>query len=378
MTMFYAAVAWHVFDLTGSAFQLGVLGLVRFVPHAALSLIGGAVADAFERRRIVMLSQCAPLLGASLLCASTQQGSTTLLLLYAMVFLSGVAAAFESPARAALLPALVPREVFPNAVTVHSTVQALAFVSGPAIGGLVIGEVGIPAAYAVNAALLGVSLAALAFVGARRQPVEGRSVSVEAIGEGIDFVRRRPVILGAMTLDMFAVIFAGAQALLPIYANVILDVGPRGYGLLSASLELGALIMALLLILLPPIERLGRALLFAVAAYGLATIVFGLSRSFALSVLAYIVVGMADQVSVVARHTLIQLSTPDALRGRVSSVNLIFIGASNQLGAVEAGFVAALTSATFAVVSGGLGCLLVLSLVAARVPELRHYRIDRP
>ncbi len=272
----------------------------------------------------------------------------------------------------------MPREVFPNAVTVHSTVQALAFVSGPAIGGLVIGEVGIPAAYAVNATLLGVSLAALAFVGARRQPVEGRSVSVEAIGEGIDFVRRRPVILGAMTLDMFAVIFAGAQALLPIYANVILDVGPRGYGLLSASLELGALIMALLLILLPPIERLGRALLFAVAAYGLATIVFGLSRSFALSVLAYIVVGMADQVSVVARHTLIQLSTPDALRGRVSSVNLIFIGASNQLGAVEAGFVAALTSATFAVVSGGLGCLLVLSLVAARVPELRDYRIDRP
>ena len=378
MTMFYAAVAWHVYDLTGSAFQLGVLGLVRFVPHAALSLIGGAVADAFERRRIVMLSQCAPLLGAILLCVSTQQGSTTLLLLYAMVFVSGVAAAFESPARAALLPALVPREVFPNAVTVHSTVQALAFVSGPAIGGLVIGEVGIPAAYAVNAALLGVSLAALAFVAARRQPVEGRSVSVEAIGEGIRFVRHRPVILGAMTLDMFAVIFAGAQALLPIYANVILDVGPRGYGLLSASLELGALIMALLLILLPPIERVGRALLLAVAAYGLATIAFGLSRSFALSVLAYIAVGMADQVSVVARHTLIQLSTPDALRGRVSSVNLVFIGASNQLGAVEAGFVAALTSATFAVVSGGLGCLLVLSLVAARVPELRDYRIDRP
>jgi MFS family permease len=180
-----------------------------------------------------------------------------------------------------------------------------------------------------------------------------------------------------MTLDMFAVIFGGAAALLPIYATDILHVGPRGYGLLSASLELGALATSLLLTLLPPIRHAGRALLVAVGVYGLATIVFGLSRWFPLSVAAYVLVGVADQVSVVMRSTAIQLSTPDALRGRVSAVNMMFIGASNQLGAAESGFVAALTSAPFAVVSGGLGCLVVLAVVATVLPELRAYRIDR-
>jgi len=184
------------------------------------------------------------------------------------------------------------------------------------------------------------------------------------------------VVLGCMTLDMFAVIFGGAAALLPIYATEILRVGPRGYGLLTSSLELGALVMSLALTILPPIRRAGVALLAAVGVYGLATIVFGLSRWFPLSVLAYMTVGMADQVSVVMRSTAIQLSTPDALRGRVSSVNMIFIGASNQLGAAESGFVAALTSAPFSVVSGGVASLLVLGIVAAALPELRRYRID--
>jgi hypothetical protein len=185
------------------------------------------------------------------------------------------------------------------------------------------------------------------------------------------------VILGCMTLDMFAVIFGGATALLPIYASDILQVGPRGYGLLSSALETGALVTSLALIARPPIRHAGRALLIAVAVYGLATIVFGLSRSFPLSLAAYMLVGVADQVSVVMRSTAIQLSTPDELRGRVSAVNLLFIGASNQLGAAESGFVAAATSATFAVVSGGIASLLVLAIVALKVPELRDYRIDR-
>jgi MFS family permease len=180
-----------------------------------------------------------------------------------------------------------------------------------------------------------------------------------------------------MTLDMFAVIFGGATALLPVYATEILHVGPRGYGLLSSALELGALGTSIVLITMRPIRRTGRALLFAVAVYGLATIVFGLSRSFPLSILAYMLVGVADQVSVVMRSTTIQLSTPDELRGRVSAVNLLFIGASNQLGAAESGFVAAATSATFAVVSGGIASLVVLALVAWRIPELARYRIDR-
>ena len=179
-----------------------------------------------------------------------------------------------------------------------------------------------------------------------------------------------------MVLDMFAVIFGGASALLPIYADDILHVGARGYGLLSSSIEAGALLTSVVLITVPPITYAGRALLIAVGAYGLATVVFGLSRSFPLSLAAYMAVGVADQVSVVMRSTAIQLCTPDALRGRVSAVNFIFINASNQLGAAESGFMAALTSAPFAVVSGGIACLAVLALVAAKLPELRRYRID--
>jgi len=203
-------------------------------------------------------------------------------------------------------------------------------------------------------------------------------VSLRAIGEGIAFVRSRPAVLGAMALDMFAVIFGSATALLPIYANEILHVGARGYGLLASALEIGSLSMAAVLLFLPPIRRAGRALCIAVAIYGLATIAFGFSTWFPLSVATFLVAGAADQVSVVLRSTLIQLATPDALRGRVSSVNFIFIGASNQLGAVESGFVAWLTSAVFAVVSGGVACLAVLGLVAWKLPELRRYRFDHP
>ncbi len=191
-------------------------------------------------------------------------------------------------------------------------------------------------------------------------------------------MRRERVVLACMTLDMFAVIFGGAAALLPVYAQDILHVGPRGYGLLSSSLELGAIGTSAVLTMLPPIRRAGRALVTAVAVYGVATIVFGLSRTFPLSIAAYMLVGVADQVSVVMRSTTIQLSTPDELRGRVSAINMMFINASNQLGAAEAGFLAALTSsAPFAVVSGGIGALGVVAIVAAAVPELRRYRIDR-
>jgi hypothetical protein len=194
------------------------------------------------------------------------------------------------------------------------------------------------------------------------------------VREGLAFVRRSPVVLGCMALDMFAVILGGATALLPVYADDILQVGPRGYGLLTSSLEIGALAMAVVMLLRGPVRRMGPALFVAVAIYGLATIGFGLSRSFPLSVALYMLAGAADQVSVVMRQTTVQLTTPDALRGRVSAVNMIFIAASNQLGAVESGFLAAATSATFAVVFGGIGCLLVVAWTAWKLPELRRYR----
>ena len=373
-----AAVAWHVYALSRSAFHLGLIGIVQFLPVLPLTLVAGALADAHDRRRIMMIAQLVSLGCSMALWLATRGGAASLPLLYGMILLVAAAAAFDNPARASLLPGLVGRDAFPRAVTLAATNQALAFATGPAVAGLLIGAAGVGMAYALDAALTAVSLAALTLF--RSPAPEGARVRIrlQAIRDGLAFVWRSEVILGCMTVDMFAVIFGGASALLPIYATAILHVGARGYGLLASSFELGALVASAALVARRPITRAGPALLVAVALYGIATIAFGLSRWFPLSVVAYAAAGMADQVSVVLRNTAIQLSTPDALRGRVSAVNMIFIGASNQLGAAESGFVAALTSATFSVVSGGLGCLAVVAIVAARLPRLRCYRTDEP
>ena len=373
-----AAVAWHVYALSRSAFHLGLIGIVQFLPVLPLTLVAGALADAHDRRRIMMIAQLVSLGCSMALWLATRGGAASLPLLYGMILLVAAAAAFDNPARASLLPGLVGRDAFPRAVTLAATNQALAFATGPAVAGLLIGAAGVGMAYALDAALTAVSLAALTLF--RSPAPEGARVRIrlQAIRDGLAFVWRSEVILGCMTVDMFAVIFGGASALLPIYATAILHVGARGYGLLASSFELGALVASAALVARRPITRAGPALLVAVALYGIATIAFGLSRWFPLSVVAYAAAGMADQVSVVLRNTAIQLSTPDALRGRVSAVNMIFIGASNQLGAAESGFVAALTSATFSVVSGGLGCLAVVAIVAARLPRLRRYRTDEP
>ena len=377
MMMLRAAVAWHVYALSHSAFHLGLIGLVQFAPALALTLVGGVLADRHDRRRIMMWAQVVPLASTLTLFLATRSGAATLPLLYGLILLVAVANAFESPSRMALMPTLVPREVFPRAVTIAATNQALAFASGPAACGWVIAAANVGAVYAVDAALVATSLLTLAFLPSSGHPAERRTPGLLAVREGLAFVRGNQVVLGCMTLDLLAVIFGGAGALLPIYATEILHVGPKGYGMLSSSFEAGALVMSLLLTTLPPITRSGRALLGTVAIYGLATVVFGVSRWFPLSVLAYAAVGMADQVSVVLRSTTIQLSTPDALRGRVSGVNMLFISASNQVGAAESGFVAALTSATFSVVSGGIACLAVVAIVAMRMPALRRYRTDR-
>jgi MFS family permease len=375
-TLLRAGVAWHVFALTHSPFHLGLVGLLQFLPAFGLMLVGGAVADTYERRRIMMIAQSTAMIAAIVLGVATSHGSAGLPLLYGTVMVVAATGAFDSPARASLLPTLVPREIFPRAVTVAATNQALAFATGPALAGVLIAAHGAASVYAAYGALLAGSIVGLWFLRPARTDVATGSLSVRAIRDGLRFVFRHRVVLGCMTLDMFAVIFGGAAALLPIYANDILHVGPRGYGLLTSSLELGALATSIVLTFRPPIRRAGRALVIAVGLYGVATIVFGLSRWFPLSVAAYVLVGIADQVSVVMRSTAIQLSTPDALRGRVSAVNMMFINASNQLGAAESGFVAALTSAPFAVVSGGIASLIVLVLVATRWPEVRRYSVD--
>jgi len=338
-----------------------------------MSLIGGAVADSYNRRNIILISQLVPLTVAVVMLAAIASGRVTLAVLYAVVLVTGLASAFEQPARQAILPAIVPPHLFARAIAINSTMQALAFATGPTVAGAAIASLGIAAAYIAYGTFVVLSMSAMAWVPAVRSSTRS-GVGWNAIREGLHFVWNRPVLLGAMTLDMFAVIFGGARALLPIYATDILNAGAFGYGLLYAASEVGALLMSVLLLMLPSIDRIGRALLLSVAAYGIATMAFGISRSFVLSLIAFTAVGMADQVSVITRTMTIQFLTPDELRGRVSAVNSIFISASNQLGAVESGFVAAATSATFAVVSGGLGCLAVVGIVAARVPALRNYR----
>ena len=375
MTLLRSTVYWHVFALSRSEAALGAIGLAQFVPALALTLVGGAVADAYDRRRVMRLAQLPYLASAVLLFAATRSGAVSVPLLYAAVFANAVAAAFDSPARQAFLASLVPLAAFPRAVTFSSTAIALAFASGPALGGILIAASGVEAAYAAYGLLVIANFVGLGFVHPIHAIADRAPLAWTAVREGLAFVRRSPIVLSCMALDMFAVILGGATALLPVYASEILAVGPRGYGLLTSSLEIGALAMSILLVVRRPIGRAGPALLASVAIYGLATLAFGLSRWFPLSIAVYMIAGAADQISVVLRATAIQLSTPDALRGRVSAVNMLFIAASNQLGAVESGFLAAATSATFAVVFGGVGCLLVVAWTAWKVPELRRYRI---
>jgi MFS family permease len=365
-----------VYATTASALDLGLIGLVRFLPALATSLIGGAVVDTYDRRRVLMLAQAVPMLATVAVLVAQSTGQVSLPLLYGIVFVTGLASSFEQPARQAILPALVPRAMFSRALTVTSTLGSLSAVTGPALGGALIALSGVELAYIVQGLLVVTGLVAMLPLHVSWTPTGMSFVTMlHTIREGIEYVRHHPVLLGAMTLDMFAVIFGGAKALLPVYAVDILHAGPAGYGLLSASLEIGAVAMAIALVAMPTPTHTGRTLLWSVAAFGLTTILFGVSRSFPLSLLLYALVGVADQLSVVMRLNTIQLSTPDQLRGRVTAVSSVFVTASNQLGMVESGLVAAATDAVFAVVSSGVACLVVVVLVAWWIPALRTYRL---
>ena len=377
-TMLQAIFAWQVYDISGSALNLGLLGLARLFSSLGLAMVGGATADAYNRRTIIMIAQTVPMTCGLILAVATLGGWISLPIIYGLAFTVGMAAAFESPANAALLPGIVPRETFAQAVTIATSARSLGAVTGPAVGGALIAILGVGPSYFAYSGCLICSLAVLSFLRYHQEePEQKRSVSIAAIKEGVQFVLQRQVILGAMTLDLFAVIFGGAKAMLPIYATDILHAGATGYGVLLSSLELGAFAMAGVLIIRPPIVRVGRALVWSVVAFGLLTILFGFSRIYWVSIGLYFSIGAVDQISVVMRHAIIQLATPDHLRGRVSSVSQVFISSSNQLGDVESGFVAWLTTVTFAVVSGGVGAVAVVGLVAAKLPQLYRYRVSQ-
>jgi MFS family permease len=363
------AIGWQVYDLTGSAFMLGLVGLVEFAPQFLLTLVVGQVADRFDRRLIAGVCQAVAALALLVLLAETVGGFLGLGGMFACVGFIGAARAFETPSLQALLPGLVSKESLPRMLAWSGSVWKTAMILGPAAGGLLF-ALGPGVVYGLGALVYGLACATVLSIPPVPRPTAPPGSLWHTALDGLRFIRRRPVIFGAISLDLFSVLLGGAVGLMPVFARDILVVGPGGLGALRAAPSLGALAMSLWLTRFPLSRRVGPIMFGAVAVFGLATIVFGLSRSFPLSLAALTLLGASDMVSVVIRATLIQIDTPDALRGRVSAVNAVFIGTSNQLGDFESGVLAALFGATGAVVFGGIGTLAVVALWLRIFPEL--------
>jgi MFS family permease len=365
------AIGWELYERTGSALALGGVGLVQVLPVILLTLPAGHLADRLNRKQIVawtqlMLALCS--LGLAIL--SYMQGSIALI--YTCLLLIGVARAFNQPASDALLPQLIPLSIFTNAATWNSSAFQTATVVGPAIGGLLLAVQGRAVeVYLIDAAFSVARMVMVALLTTKQQAFVTEKPSLKTLVGGVQFVWQQPMILAAIALDMFAVLLGGAIALLPIFAKDILHVGPTGLGWLRAAPSIGAVLMAVALACLPPLQQAGKVLLWSVAGFGIATVIFGLSRSFGLSLLMLALSGAFDNISVVIRHTLVQVRTPDHLRGRVSAVNSVFIGISNELGAFESGLAAALFGPIIAVVGGGIGTIAVVLAVAFLAPDMR-------
>ena len=364
------AIGWELWLRTHSAFALGMVGLVQVVPVILLSLPAGHVADQYNRRRIVIITELfIALFVIGLAWLSYTEGS--LVLIYACLLGIGISRAFNDPASSTLLPETIPPELFPRAAMWNTSVWQFASITGPALAGLLVGFFNNVTFIYVFDALAAITFCILImFIKGRQLALAEKSATLDSVKEGLRFMRKTSVILGAITLDMFAVLFGGAVALLPIYATDILKVGAQGMGIMRAAPSVGALIMAFALAHLPPMKNAGKILLWAVTGFGVATIVFGLSTNFMLSVLMLAALGGLDNISVVIRGTLLLTQTPDEMRGRVSSVNSIFIGVSNELGSFESGFAAALFGPIIAVVGGGVGTILVVLAVMRIFPEI--------
>lgn len=378
--MLMVAIGWQMYELTGSAWDLGLVGLYQFGPALLLVLWAGHVADRRERRLILAACMALQVAVVALLLTATLGGWASRGLLLALSLVIGAAKAFQMPAQQSLVPLLVPEAVLPRAIAFSSAGMQAAIIGGPALGGvLFVG--GAALVYAVCAALFVVAL--VLYLGVRHAPVplSTEPVSLTTLLAGVHFIRHRPAVLGAISLDLFAVLLGGATALLPMFAKDILQVDAWGLGLLRAAPAAGALAMSVVLSRWPIATRVGPRMFAAVAVYGAATLVFGLSTWFWLSLAALAVAGAADMISVVIRQSLVQLETPNAMRGRVSAVNSIFIGASNQLGEFESGATAALLGPVGSVVLGGLGSIAVAGLWMRLFPELarrEHLRSPKP
>lgn len=373
------AVGWELWLRTRSTFALGLVGLVQVIPIILFSLPAGHVADQYNRRRIVAFTQ-AGLAICALGLAALSYFEGPLALIYLCLFGIGLARAFNDPAASTLTPETVPPHLFTSAATWGSSTWQFASVIGPALAGIVVALANdVTVIYVFDAVAVFTFLILLGLIKGRRLALSPKAATVESLKEGLHFIWSTKVILAAITLDMFAVLFGGAVTLLPVYATDILNAGPEGLGIMRAAPSIGAIIVAFLLAHLPPFKRAGRTLLLAVVGFGVATIVFGLSSIFWLSVSMLALLGGLDNISVVIRSTLLLTHTPDEMRGRTSAVNGIFISASNELGGFESGLVASFFGPLISVVSGGIGTILVVLTVARIWPEMRHLKsLARP
>jgi len=368
------AIGWQVYDMTGSALDLGIVGLCLFLPELSLALITGHVADHFDRRRVMGLAICLDALCVLALFLLTLSGNRDTHWIFAVLVVTGTARAFQAPASFALLPNLVQPHLFANAAAWISTAWQSAAVAGPALGGFLY-LLGPQITYATCAALLGCSAFMVFTVPLAATTMKRGHMTWTSMLAGVHFIRNHPLVLGAVSLDLFAVLLGGATALLPIYAKDILDVGPSGLGILRSAPAVGALVAAVIMLRWPIRRGTGRALLYWVGIFGLATIAFGVSTNLWLSLAMLALLGGADMVSVIVRRVLIQVATPDEFRGRVSAVESVFIGASNELGEFRAGVMAAFIGAVPAVVIGGIGTVAVVAVWTKLFPQLRN--VDR-
>jgi MFS family permease len=376
------ALFWHINTITEEPIALGMVGAARILPVIVFSLLGGVVADTVNRRRLLFITQSAMALLALGLSFLAFSGHIQLWHIYALTALNAVAVSFDSPARQSLVPNLVPRKDLPNAFSMNSIAHRTGSILGPAIGGWVIGFVGLPYTYFFNGISYLAVIVALILMGEVVQESERRSgrmeISNKAIRDGLRFTFGQPIILSSMILDFVATFFASLDTLMPIFAKEILKVGSVAYGWLMSAQAIGAMLAAAVLSQLKEIRRQGPILLVSVVFFGAATVLFGLSRSFSLSMMALMVVGASDAVSAIIRNTIRQLQTPDEMRGRMTSINQIFFRGGPQLGEVEAGVVGQFFGVPTVAITGGIACVLGVGIIARIWPQLARYNGDEP
>lgn len=370
------AVGWQIYEITKRPLDLGLVGLAQFTPGILLFLVSGHAADRLDRRKLLIACYAGFSICSGLLLFTAMRGMPAVYPIYSVVLLVGVVRAFNGPVSRALLPQIVPEEHFPNAVAWNGSVNQCGTILGPSIGGLVYALTKGPSAVYTLAMLAAAgAIISMAQIKLRAKARPREQFTLKSVLAGLHYIRKHKIVLGSISLDMFGVLLGGAVALLPVYAREILKTGPWGLGLLRSSPAIGAAGMAILIAHRPLRNRVGATMLWCVAGFGTFTILFGISRSLILSMLSLLCVGAMDMVSVVVRGTLVQLSTPDEMRGRVNAVEMIFIGASNEVGQFESGLTAQWFGAVPAVVLGGIGTLVVTALCAWSFPELR--RVDR-